>query len=184
MRRTSPNQFVEVRAERLEGAPLGGCGPRRSHVPASETAKSISRSALDWPLAAFVGIADGRRFRLAAKLQCLIPALHGRWGEGFRTLIGIEPHKIVTAQEFRPAHKIERRFGNDFLVACNTKQLQIWLGRQPIARIAVGGSPGFELGRSLSSTLRILGGEGEGVAESIPEFDGNFDAVWAVPGQR
>ena len=172
MRRTSPNQFVEVRAERLEGAPLGGCGPRRSHVPASETAKSISRSALDWPLAAFVGIADGRRFRLAAKLQCLIPALHGRWGEGFRTLIGIEPHKI------------ERRFGNDFLVACNTKQLQIWLGRQPIARIAVGGSPGFELGRSLSSTLRILGGEGEGVAESIPEFDRNFDAVRVVPGQR
>ena len=35
---------------------------------------------------------------------------------------------------------------------------------------------------TLSSTLRILGGESERVGESIPEFEGNFDAVWVVPG--
>jgi hypothetical protein len=34
----------------------------------------------------------------------------------------------------------------------------------------------------LSSTLRILSGEAEGFGESIPKFDGNFHAVWALPG--
>jgi hypothetical protein len=34
----------------------------------------------------------------------------------------------------------------------------------------------------LSSTLRILCGEGEGLAEPVPEIDGNFHAVWIVPG--
>jgi hypothetical protein len=35
---------------------------------------------------------------------------------------------------------------------------------------------------ALSSTLRILSGEAEGFGESIPKFDGNFHAVWALPG--
>ena len=34
----------------------------------------------------------------------------------------------------------------------------------------------------LSSTLRILSSEAEGFGESVPEFDGNFHAVWALPG--
>jgi hypothetical protein len=44
------------------------------------------------------------------------------------------------------------------------------------------GFDGFTNAGDLSSTLRILGGEGEGLAETIPEFDGNFHAVWVVPG--
>jgi len=36
----------------------------------------------------------------------------------------------------------------------------------------------------LSSNLRILGGEGEGFGESVPEFEGNFDAVWVGAGHR
>jgi len=35
---------------------------------------------------------------------------------------------------------------------------------------------------ALSSTLRILCGEGEGFAESIPEFEGNFEDVRGLPG--
>jgi hypothetical protein len=40
----------------------------------------------------------------------------------------------------------------------------------------------IKIKNELSSTLRILSGEAEGFGESIPKFDGNFHAVWALPG--
>jgi hypothetical protein len=39
-----------------------------------------------------------------------------------------------------------------------------------------------QLNHALSSTLRILGGEGESFGEPIPEFEGNLHAVWIMPG--
>jgi hypothetical protein len=66
---------------------------------------------------------------------------------------------------------------NAFLFLTGLVSIANLLSLAGLVQAILGGHAG-----SLSSTLRILSGEAEGFGESIPKFDGNFHAVWALPG--